>query len=111
MREFVRSIFRRFTAQQNTVQEINRRREELASASDDALRETGQRSKDLIETFAVTAIIAARVLGLTMFDVQLQGALALAEGQDRRDADRRRQNAGRGSGRRLVREARQAAST
>ncbi len=81
MREFVRSIFRRFTAHQNTVQEINHRREELASASDAALRETGQRSKDLIETFAVTAIIAARVLGLTMFDVQLQGAVALAEGK------------------------------
>ena len=29
----------------------------------------------------MTAIIAARVLGLTMFDVQLQGAVALAEGK------------------------------
>src|SRR5207253_5901020 len=60
---------------------INRRRKELADTSDETLRGIGQRSNDLIETFAVTAIIAARVLGLTMFDVQLQGAVALAEGK------------------------------
>ena len=84
MREFVRSIVRRFTAHQNTVQEINHRREELAGASDATLRETGQRSKDLIETFAVTAIIAARVLGLTMFDVQLQGAWRWRRGRSPR---------------------------
>jgi preprotein translocase subunit SecA len=81
MRELLRSIFRRLRSNQDTIQEINRRRHELADIPDETLRDTGQRSKELIETFAVTAIIAARVLGLTMFDVQLQGAVALAEGK------------------------------
>src|SRR6202008_495955 len=63
------------------VHEINDRKNQLAGVSDETLREFGQRSKDLVETLAVTAVIAARVLGLTMFDVQLQGAVALAEGK------------------------------
>src|SRR5215471_9201440 len=81
MRELLRSLFRRLGSRKNTVQEINLRRHELADVSDETLRDAGQRSRDLIETFAVTAIIAARVLGLTMSDVQLQGAIALAEGK------------------------------
>jgi preprotein translocase subunit SecA len=35
----------------------------------------------LVEVFAVTAVVAARVIGLEMFDVQIQGALALANGK------------------------------
>ncbi len=35
---------------------------------------------DLTETFALTAVIAERVLGLRMFDVQLLGAVALQRG-------------------------------
>jgi preprotein translocase subunit SecA len=81
MRVLLHSLFRRLGSRKNTVQEINRRRHELADVSDETLRDAGQRSRDLIETFAVTAIIAARVLGLTMFDVQLQGAVALADGK------------------------------
>src|SRR5205823_13025597 len=63
------------------ILQINRRREELANAGDDELRNIGKQSEDLLETVAVTAVIAARVLGLVMFDVQLQGALALAGGK------------------------------
>jgi preprotein translocase subunit SecA len=39
------------------------------------------RDADAIETFALAAVIAARVLGLQMFDVQILGALALQRGQ------------------------------
>jgi preprotein translocase subunit SecA len=60
---------------------INRRRNELANVSDDNLKHLYQRSKDLLETIAVTAVVAARVLGHVMFDVQLQGAIALAQGK------------------------------
>jgi preprotein translocase subunit SecA len=81
MRKLFRSLFQGFASHRNPIQEINRRRLELSEVSDETLRETAQRSKDLIETFAVTAIIAVRVLGLTMFDVQLQGAVALTEGK------------------------------
>jgi preprotein translocase subunit SecA len=38
------------------------------------------RAADVVETFALAAAIAARVLGLQMFDVQIQGALAMQRG-------------------------------
>ncbi len=59
---------------------INHRRAELAALSDDELKATGRRATSLVEVIAVTAVVAARVLGLEMFDVQLQGALAMAKG-------------------------------
>jgi preprotein translocase subunit SecA len=81
MRSLFRFLFPRAISAEDKIRQINRRRNELANASDDALRDAGKRSKDLLETVAVTAVIAARVLGLMMFDVQLQGALALADGK------------------------------
>jgi preprotein translocase subunit SecA len=60
---------------------INRRRAELAALRDDELKEVGRRATDLLEVIAVTAVAATRVLHLDMFDVQLQGALALADGK------------------------------
>src|SRR5262249_37300164 len=59
------------------IAQINRRRAELAGLSDDALRDAFQSTQDLHETVAIVAVVAARVLGLEMFDVQLRGALAL----------------------------------
>src|SRR6266404_2900921 len=53
----------------------------MASLSDDALRAASLRQSSLAEFIALTAVIAARVLGLDMFDVQLQGALSLADGR------------------------------
>src|SRR5689334_3557834 len=52
----------------------------FAGLSDDQLRVAAARAKDLLTLVAVTAAVASRVLGLDMFDVQLQGALALARG-------------------------------
>jgi preprotein translocase subunit SecA len=60
---------------------INQRRGELATLPDNELRAAGDCSHDLLEIVAVTAVVAARVLGLVMFDVQLRGALALAQGE------------------------------
>jgi len=81
MRGIWRFLFPRSISTEDRVRRINRRRTELAGISDEALRDAGRRSRDLLETIAVTAVIAARVLGLVMFDVQLQGALALADGK------------------------------
>lgn len=69
----------RLTARE--IAHIDRRRAELAAASDDALREAFHADTDLHETVSVVAVVAARVLGLEMFDVQLRGALALARGR------------------------------
>ena len=81
MRGIWRFLFPRSISTEDRVRRINLRRTELAGISDEALRDAGRRSRDLLETIAVTAVIAARVLGLVMFDVQLQGALALADGK------------------------------
>ena len=57
---------------------ISRLREELSLLTDDQLR---QRPKTgVAETFALSAVVAERVLGLRMFDVQILGALALQRG-------------------------------
>src|SRR5437870_2710036 len=81
MRGIWRFLFPRSVSSEDRIHRINLRRTELAGISDDALRDVGRRSRDLFETIAVTAVIAARVLGLEMFDVQLRGALALANGK------------------------------
>jgi len=66
---------------ENQIREINRMRSELTTVDDQQLRDLGKQSTDLLETIAVTAVVAARILGFVMFDVQLQGALALAHGK------------------------------
>ncbi len=63
------------------LEQINSRRRELAPLRDADLKMAAQRAADLPETIAVAAVAAARLLGLEMFDVQLWGALALAEGK------------------------------
>ena len=63
---------------------IARRRQELTGLPDDRLKSAARglhRDADAIETFALAAVIAARVLGLQMFDVQILGALAMHRGQ------------------------------
>jgi preprotein translocase subunit SecA len=66
---------------ESELQSINLRRAELAALSDDELKGAGRRATSLVEVVAVTAVVAARVLGLEMFDVQLRGALAMANGR------------------------------
>jgi preprotein translocase subunit SecA len=63
------------------IERINRRRDELANATNDALREGFNASENLLETVAVVSVAAQRVLGISMFDVQLRGALSLARGR------------------------------
>ncbi len=48
----------------------------------------------LAEAFAVVREAGKRVMKMRHFDVQLIGGITLASGQDRRDAHRRRQDAG-----------------
>ena len=55
-------------------------RTEFARLDDGELRAAAAAAKDLLELMAVTAVVASRVLGEEMFDVQLRGALALARG-------------------------------
>jgi preprotein translocase subunit SecA len=78
---FLKSLFAGSASFKSDIDWINHRRAELAKLPDDELRAAGERGHDLLEIVAVTAVVAARVLGLVMFDVQLRGALALAHGK------------------------------
>ena len=63
------------------IAEINRRRARFAGWDQEKLRACYRESDHVGDTIAITAVVAARLLHLEMFDVQLQGALALARGR------------------------------
>jgi preprotein translocase subunit SecA len=81
MRQFLRNLFRDSAEPESFIPFINSRRAELANLSDAELKAIQWRASDLPEVLALTTVTAERVLGLKMFDVQLQGALALAAGK------------------------------
>ena len=81
MRNFFSALFTGVRDRTRAVKAINEIRSTLSGASDEALRLRCRESDDLNEVIAITAITAEGVLGLRMFDVQLEGALALAEGR------------------------------
>ena len=66
---------------EKNIRRINSRRSELAECSDEVLKAAAGQAADLPEVIAVTAEVARRTIGLDMFDVQLQAALALADGK------------------------------
>ncbi len=81
MRSFLRSLFAGKNSIQSNIQHINAIRAELATSTDAELRGYAQRATDRLDIIAAVAAVAARVLGLEMFDVQIHGALALTEGK------------------------------
>ncbi len=81
VRQFLRNLFRDSAEHESFIPSINNRRAELGALADVELKAIQWRALDLPEVIALTAVVAERVLGLKMFDVQLQGALALAAGK------------------------------
>src|ERR1700678_2233651 len=65
----------------SVIAELNRRRAEFASWDAEKLRAHFRDTPDLADVIAIVAVVAARTLNLDMFDVQLQGSLALARGK------------------------------
>ena len=63
------------------LQQTNSRRREFSHLPDNQLKAAAQIAANLPEIVAVAAVVASRMLGLDMFDVQLQGALTLAQGK------------------------------
>jgi preprotein translocase subunit SecA len=77
------SLLRKLLGAGSTAREIahiNRRRAALRELPPEALRENFRETSDLLEAIAIAAVVAARVLGLELFDTQVHGALALARG-------------------------------
>jgi preprotein translocase subunit SecA len=84
VRDLLRSLFDRpgsAGGRGRVIEKINARRVELRRLPDEALRAAAKNSESLIETVAIAAVAAERLLGLEMFDEQLQGSLALADGK------------------------------
>ncbi|MBZ5523997.1 MAG: accessory Sec system translocase SecA2 [Acidobacteriia bacterium] len=81
MRQFLKSLFSGKRPTQSAIQRINALRAELSILNEDDLRSYAGKTSDRLETLAAAAVVAERVLGLRMFDVQLHGALALTAGR------------------------------
>jgi preprotein translocase subunit SecA len=84
VRDFLRNLFVRPGSaghRREAIGEINACRAELRQQSNDELKTMAKNSDTLSETVAVAAVAAERLLGLEMFDEQLQGSLALADGK------------------------------
>jgi preprotein translocase subunit SecA len=68
---------------EDPLRAIAQRRQRLSELTDDQLRSAAKAlpsEADVVETFALSAVIAERVLGLHLFEVQVHGALALQRG-------------------------------
>lgn len=81
MRGFLNALFSRAGTRKTAVAAINAIRARLSDAPDGQLKTLCHASGDLNEVVAIVALAAERELGLRMFDVQLEGALALAQGK------------------------------
>jgi preprotein translocase subunit SecA len=84
VRNFLQSLFPQSpssASRQKAIAQINSRRAELRRHSDAELKAAGQEAQTAAETMAAAAVAAERLLGLDMFDVQLQGSLGLADGK------------------------------
>ena len=80
MRQFLRRVLTSLDGDRSSVNRINALRLEFARLSDDQLRAAAAKANQLLPYFAIVAVVASRILGQDMFDVQLRGALALARG-------------------------------
>ena len=80
MRGLLNSVFAPSRRDASDIRKINAIKVELAKLNDDQLNTAAKGPKDLVRLMAVTAVIASRVLGQDMFDVQFRGALALTRG-------------------------------
>lgn len=64
-----------------SIAHITSRRNQLRDLSDQELKKRARNASALPDTFAVTAVVAERLLGYKMFDVQIHCALALSDGK------------------------------
>ena len=82
MRKWWRSLFAaRAEAAPREMDEVRTFRDEFERLDDESLKRAARSATRLPEIVAITAVVASRVLGLQMFDAQLEGALALAHGR------------------------------
>ena len=81
MRTWWRSITKKSVSVADTIEEVRRAEREYAALDDRQLDEAARSAATLPQVVAVTTLLASRVLGIGLFDVQLHAALALADGK------------------------------
>jgi preprotein translocase subunit SecA len=82
MREWWRSLFApRAEPAPREIDEVRTLRDGFEHLDDESLKHAARSATRVPEIVAVTAVVASRVLGLHMFDPQLEGALAMAHGR------------------------------
>ena len=64
-----------------TVEDVRRAERDYAKFTDEQLDKAVGEALTLPQLVALTAVLVSRVLGLDLFDVQLQAALALTDGK------------------------------
>jgi preprotein translocase subunit SecA len=83
-RKILRAFAGHDSGAEDELRAILRRREQLAALTDGQLRSAAldeRSAADVVETFALAATVAERVLGLRMYEVQILGAMAMQRGQ------------------------------
>ena len=81
MRTWWRSIAAKPAPVATAVEEVRRAERSYATLDDEQLAEAAKNAVTLPQVVAVTTLLASRVLGFGLFDVQLHAALALADGK------------------------------
>jgi preprotein translocase subunit SecA len=84
LRKILRAFAGHDSGAEDELRAIFHRRDQFAALTDGELRAAARDERgaaEVVETFALTAAIAERVLGLRLFDVQVLGALAMQRGQ------------------------------
>ena len=81
MRTWWRSITAAPASVADTVEEVRRIERSYAALDDGQLGEAARNAVTLPQVVAVTTLLASRVLGFGLFDVQLHAALALTDGK------------------------------
>jgi preprotein translocase subunit SecA len=69
------------TSLSDTIEEVRRLEERYRPLDDEQLQRAARLASRLPEVVALAVAVASRVLGLDMFDVQIEGALGLARGR------------------------------
>ena len=80
MRPLLNAVLPPLWRDSSALRRINALRQEYGRLTDVELDGVAAGAKDLASWFAAVAVIGARLLGQTMFDVQIRGALALSRG-------------------------------
>jgi preprotein translocase subunit SecA len=80
MRQLLQSLFAPSRYDAKTLEQIRARMAEYTHLTDNDLRAAVAHARSLVHVFALTAIVASRLLGQDMYDVQFLGAMALARG-------------------------------